>query len=412
MSFMVQPLHPARMARCLSLVGALCVSLLAGAPASGQMLPPIGGCSENARDLCLYRSSETYTPATVDLVLPDAARDNHPVPIRIRYPVGAQGARPVVIWNHGGGTTHRDGPASSQAGRLVSAGQQGSVRRSESFARAGYVVIHIGRMQPDTLSPAQLLDCTKVGVIAAGVVNPDNTALNACRTWIGWHLYGPQNVAFVVQVLQLYQAGMLPGFDGTLDRERIVVGGWSGGSEAPLNIAGAYQEWTGPGGRVRLDPVAVPGVAAFFTDSPRGPSWAGFGSGFEERSAYGIDSRPFLTNTARDDRGGDDGAVVSRTAHFFGAAKGDKVLSYSWFPADQGGPNHGTMDINDSIDEATGEPATGCNTPLREAHCQALESLGVAFLDAKVRGIQAARDWLASGNFKVWTLDYIELYQR
>jgi len=87
-------------------------------------------------------------------------------------------------------------------------------------------------------------------------------------------------------------------------------------------------------------------------------------------------------------------------------------MSYSWTPSSPGGPNHGTMDINDSIDEATGEPATGCNTALREAHCVALEQLGVAFLDAHVLGRAAAQQWLASGNFKVLTSDRIELYQR
>lgn len=74
--------------------------------------------------------------------------------------------------------------------------------------------------------------------------------------------------------------------------------------------------------------------------------------------------------------------------------------------------NHGTMDINDSIDEATDEPASDCNTALREAQGVVLEMLGVVFLEAKVRAIGAAQDWLASGNFKVLTQDRIDLMQR
>ena len=393
----------------LALVAAFAAS---GAARAHDLL---NGCSEQTLANCPYASPDSYTPGVTDIYLEDPARGGHPVPIRVRYPIGASGARPVVIWNHGGGTTSVDAQASAVAGVTVSRGQQGSLRRSESFAKAGYVVIHIGRMAPATLSNAQLQDCARAGVIVGGIVNPDFTALSACRTFIGWHLYGPQNVAFVVSLLQHYRVGMLPGFEGTLDRERIVVGGWSGGTEAALNIAGAYQRWVNPllpGQSVELQPVPVPGVVAFFTDSPRGTAWADYSSGFQEDSPWGIDSRPFLFNTARDDRTASEGVVVSRTAHFFGAAKGGKLMSYSWTPSANGGPNHGTMDINDAIDEATGEPATGCNNALREAHCSALESLGVAFLDAAVRQLGAAQRWLASGNFKLMTQDRIELHTR
>jgi hypothetical protein len=49
---------------------------------------------------------------------------------------------------------------------------------------------------------------------------------------------------------------------------------------------------------------------------------------------------------------------------------------------------------------------------LREQHCVALESLGVAFLDAAVRGLPGALAWMASGNLQVMTSDRIELYTR
>lgn len=395
----------------------LCLPLLAGlalTPATAQSL--INGCSAQALALCGYASPENFTPAVVDVYLEDPSRGNHPVPIRVRYPVGATGARPVVIWSHGGATTQADPQATARAGFVVTRGQQGSQRRSESFAKAGFVVIHVGRMDPPSLSPAQLQDCASAGVLVGSIVNPSPQQIAACRTWTGFHIYGPQNVAFIANLLAGYRAGMLPNFPGTLDRQRLVVGGWSGGSQSAINIAGAYQRWSGPlpgGPSVTLQPVAVPGVVAFFTDSPRGPHWADFSTGFQEDSPYGIDARPFLFNTARDDRGGDEGAkVVARNAHFFGAAKGGKVLSYSWTPSSAGGPVHGTMDIATGIDEATGEPAAGCDSAFREAHCLALEQLGIAFLDAYVYNRAAALQWLASGNFKLMVFDRIELYQR
>lgn len=408
------------------------LALLAGALATLGSLParaqaPINGCAgADAGTLaqCHYRSPQpSYTPAVVDLVLQDPARGDHVVPIRVRYPVGASGARPVVIWNHGGGTTGQDVQASQQLGTYVTRGQQSSVRRSESFARAGYVVIHIGRLPPSVvrghqvtptvLGSDQMRDCVRAGVVAAvDADNPNANVVASCAVFIGWHLWGPRNVAFVADMLQHYRVGMLPGFEGTLDREKIIVGGWSGGSASGLNIAGAYQQWSNGEATLRLDPVPVPGVAAFFLDSPRGPAYAGYSSGFQEDSSFGIGSLPLLINTARGDRGPGGEPVAVRNVHFFGAAKGDKVMSYSWTPTADGGPNHGTMDINDSIDEATNEPASGCNTALREEHCAALEMLGVAFLDAKVRGIREAQDWLASGNFKVLTRDRIELHRR
>jgi len=398
--------------RPLSLITrAACLAAVLHIPPGAQAQAPINGCTAQALAACGYSSPDNFTPAVVDAYLEDPSRGNHPVPIRVRYPLGASGTRPVVIWGHGGGTSNPDPQATAAAGITVTRGQQSSVRRSESFARAGYVVIHIGRMDPRTLTPAQVQDCATAGVIA-GVTNPSEAAIAACRAWIGFHLYGPRNIAFVAQLLAGYQRGMLPGFDGMLDRERIVVGGWSGGTEAPLNIAGAYQRWSVGALAIVQPPVVVPGVVAFFLDSPRGPASAGFSSGFQEDSFYGIDSRPMLMNTARDDRGGDPAPPVSRNANFFGAAKGGKLMSYAWTPAAAGGPNHGTMNINNSIDEATGEPATGCNNAMREAHCAALEQLGVAFLDAHVLGRVAAQQWLASGNFKVLTSDRIELHGR
>lgn len=394
---------------CLPLLAA---SLLLTPNAFAQTL--INGCSTPTPAACTYTSPNNFTPGVLDLYLEDAARDNHPLPIRVRYPIGATGARPVVIWSHGGATTNAVPADSTRAGFTVTRGQQGSVRRSESFVRAGYVVIHIGRMDVGTLTQPQLQDCANAGVISGSVASPSAAAIAGCRTWIGFHVYGPQNVAFIASVLPLYRVGMLPGFTGTLDTRKIVVGGWSGGTESAMNIAGAYQRWSGllsPGASFTQPPVSVPGVVAFFADAPRGPEWADFNSGFQEDSSYGIDSRPFLFNTARDDRA-ESGPPVARTVHYFGSAKGGKVLSYSWTPASGGGPNHGTMDLNDDIDEATGEPATGCSNALREAHCAALQSLGVAFLDAAVLGDAAALAWMTSGNFKVMTSDRIELYLR
>jgi hypothetical protein len=160
---------------------------LAAAPASAQglQLPP--GCQALIPATCTYAPPVAWNTATVDRLLIDPARANHPIPVRIRYPVGANGPLPVVIWNHGGSTTNIINVV--PPGIPVTFGQTQSERRSISFATADYIVIHIGRL-----------------------------------------LYGPQNVATVAGRLAALQATMPREFIGSFDREKIVVGGWSGGS--------------------------------------------------------------------------------------------------------------------------------------------------------------------------------------
>lgn len=374
--------------RCLAAWLTACPALVL----AQLILPP--GCVEAAPDSCAYSASPNYTTAVVDFALRDPSRANHLVPFRVRYPRGASGARPVVIWSHGGGTTNI---VATPGGTPVSHGQTGSERRSESFARAGYIVIHIGRLPVETLSVAQSEECSRLGVVAT----------ETCKEFIGFHLYGPLNVAFIASVLPQYQLGMLPGFTGTPDRNRIAVGGWSGGSESAQNIAGAWQQWSGPAALgsvapVRLNAVNVPGVVAFLNDAPRGPAWGSFSSGFQPDSLTSIDDRPFLFISGANDIGGDvDGVVVSRSSAFLSAARGNKYLAWSPTKAD-GGPNHATMAI---------EP-DGCQTVSQQVHCNALESLSLAFLDALVERKPAAIAWLASDALRVHARQNIELHRR
>ncbi|NRF70054.1 hypothetical protein HLB44_23905 [Aquincola sp. S2] len=323
---------------------------------------------------CLYQSAITYPTAFVDFTLPDASRNGHLVPIRVRYPVGAGGARPVVLWNHGGATNPT--------------GHHGSVERSESFAAAGYIVIHIARVDVANPGAADLAACVSGGVMTS--VGAVGEALQACKTWLGFHVHGPLNNAFIASVLPQYQVGMLPGFNGTPDRTRMVVGGWSGGTESMLNIAGVALQL----GLLRVAPTPIAGVIGFFGDAPRGPTYAGFNSGIGEDAYYAIDARPYLMFSGRGDETGEP--AESRTVSWLASTPGGKLLS--WDNAAEA--NHGTIDIGE------------CDTVLRANHCRWMRALGVAFLDAVLAQRQQAIDWLASDAYRTLTGGVIELHRR
>jgi len=355
------------------------------------------GCTEAQPASCAYQPSATWNDGSVDLLLEDPARDDHPVPFRLRYPIGADGPLPVVVWNHGGGTTRW---ASRRRGAVpVSAGQGSSEEHGRSFARRGYVVIHIGRLPAESLTAAQQQDC-----VAAGVIARPAAFARLCREFIGYRIYGPQNVAFVLAELERLQQTLPDELPVSLDLSRVVVGGWSGGSAIPLAIAGAIQQHR----NLRIDPLPVPGVIGFLASSPRGPEWGSFSSGFvddfdatpELHGLYGVDQRPFLFLTGRHDLGKERDAIpLSRPTAFWDAQRGGKYLSWAWQDGGPGRPVHGTYDLGE------------CGGP-RAAYCGWFDSLGIAYLDAVVRERPEAIAWLASDAYRVLTGGLVDLHRR
>ncbi|MFO1330296.1 MAG: hypothetical protein U1F56_23335 [Rubrivivax sp.] len=357
----------------MKLRAALALSALVSSVAQAQPLPAV--CTAPGPEPCLYTPTTTFTPGEVEFVLRDPSRNNHPVPILVRYPRGAPGGpRPVVLWNHGGSTDP--------------VGHRHSAERGKSLAEAGYIVIHIARLDVVSPTPAELQVCVQAGVLASTATT--GAPLDACRQWLGWHLYGPLNNAFVAAILPQYQIGMLPDFVGTPDGSRLIVGGWSGGSEAPLHLAGAKQTF----GNYAMPQVSIPGVVAYWADSPRGPAYAGFQSGLDEDSYYPIGATPFLSFSGRGDETGEP--AESRLAAWMAPAPGSKFLSWD----NDARAVHGTMDLSE------------CSTTLRADHCRWMKSLGVAFLDAVVMNQARARDWLSSDAYRTLTGGVIELHRR
>lgn len=359
----------------------LVISILLACLCSATVAQPLPAvCTTPGPEPCLYTPATVWQTAIRDFVLQDPGRNQHAVPFRVYYPINTPaGLRPVVIWNHGGSIEDPASPGSQF---------NASNERGQSFAAAGYVSIHVVRRSVVNPLTSDLAACVSAGVITSTAAS--GQPLQNCKDWLGWHVYGPQNVEFIARVLPQYQVGMLPGFIGTPDPSRVVVGGWSGGTEVPLNIAGAAQQF----GQFKMPQVVVPGAVAFIADSPRGPEYAGFKSGLGEDSYYSIDTRPFLSFSGRGDETGEP--AESRLAGWIAAKPGGKYLS--WDNAAEA--VHGTMDIGE------------CSTTLRDNHCRWMRSLGVAFIDAVVMNQPQAVAWLASDAYKTLTGGVIELHRR
>src|SRR4051794_39050048 len=86
----------------LWIIVAIC-SVGAGANHARSQTPLPASCIAAGPEPCVYQSDLNYPVGVIDpIMLSDPARGNYTIPLLIRYPIGAVGRRPVVIWNHGG----------------------------------------------------------------------------------------------------------------------------------------------------------------------------------------------------------------------------------------------------------------------------------------------------------------------
>ncbi|MBQ0958988.1 hypothetical protein KAK06_08450 [Ideonella sp. 4Y11] len=356
-------------------------------------------CGPGQTNDCAYVPVASHDTRTADYELPDPARAGHPVPFRLRYPVGATAPIPVVIWNHGGGATFWRNPRGPSP--RISDGQLGSPERSKSFARAGYAVIHIGRMPLEQLDAAAVRQCRQAGwAPPSGRLTRQER--QTCMHKLGQTVHAPANIAFVVEALRQGRIALPADMGQPLDLTRIVVGGWSAGTQPTMNLAGAYQRF----GDLVIPPTAVPGVIGFMADAPRRPTWAcafdeDGDSGFQEDSFDGIDARPFLFNTAMGDYNGQDRCPSqARIAAFLQAAPGRKLLAWS----DRPEIDHATVDLDSSLC-ADGDA-------VRASVCAGLLSTGQAWMDAVLGGVPAAWTWLGGPNARIMSDNHLELHRR
>jgi hypothetical protein len=360
---------PRRSGRAALLLLALAI---VGSPAARGELP--SSCDRGAPATCLYTSDLAYDVGEIDGVsLTDTARGDYDLGLVIRYPVGAQGPRPVVIWHHGGNPSAR--------------GATRSEEWSRNLAAAGYVVVHPSRTLIADSTPFEA-ECRD-----NGITSPD-----ACAYWMTQVRYGPQNTHFLIRHLADVEA-LDPALAGMLDVDMIVVAGHSAGTTAVLANAGAWQQWM-PGAPRYDERNDAP--IAFLATGVQGPMYAGFQAGFQspgthraiaEHSFVGID-RPFMFITGVGDKTGEP--PEARVTAWLTAAPGGKALVWDTVAE----AVHETMDID------------RCDTPLRADHCAWIGSAGLAFLDAIVRQRPEAQAWMRSNALEVLSGGEIEIHRR
>ncbi len=340
----------------------------AAAPAT---ISPVVGTGPDPRPRP-YVSDLNYPVGEVDSVtLLDPARQDWPVPLLIRYPLGATGPRPIVIWNHGGTPSVKGETRSEEWGR--------------TFAAAGYVVIHPARVPVTDVTPFAA-ECAVEGFVA-----PEE-----CAHYIAQSKFGTMTAVFVMKSLPQIEA-QVPALSRLLDTARIVVGGHSGGSPVPLALAGAERRYAGAAQHDRH-----PRPIAFIATGPHGADYGSFDDGFHEDSFNQIDARPFLWISGRGDETGPVSAAnhepsETRVAAWLTSTRGNKYLSWDNDLA----AVHETMDIHKCDQSA-----------VQQAHCSAFAMLGVAFLDAFARQRPEAVHYLQSSAYEGFSGGVIELHRR
>ncbi len=168
----------------------------------------------------LYTSPDLFTPATpiegIDVVARYGVGSNaytRTTPILIRYPQGATGRRPLVLWSHGGG--------------MLEGGKYNNEEWGNLFVRAGYIVVHMSHM-PKTATEMRGLH-TEFGVTLPDSLTSDvfEFAANIDR---------PRDAISVLNALVALEQTN-PQLASRIDFDRVGLAGWSRGSYTARTVA-------------------------------------------------------------------------------------------------------------------------------------------------------------------------------
>ncbi|MEW6085122.1 MAG: hypothetical protein AB1607_11055 [Chloroflexota bacterium] len=283
----------------------------------------------------------------------DVERDRT-FPILIRYPAGASGPLPLIIWSHGGGYNDNGHHANEEWGTVL--------------ARAGYAVIHIAHVEDELDS-----HCAPLQIPADECEPEDMKEVSEGGTMLSiWYNKPLDGIAVLDDLDNIENASGL-----TFDRDRIGAAGWSGGTVMVMGMAGSVRD-VSPS--VHNFTTIDPRVKAFLANSPQG-----IGSlGYTETSWDGIVG-PVLVATGKADTTPNEQAR-SRLDSFEHMPGPDKYLLY----LDSPDANHTTFGLGpDGAQDL--QPYVAVTA--------------VAFFDAYLRGYPEALAWLNSDGVSVWSND-------
>jgi hypothetical protein len=324
-----------------------------------------GACSEADLEACSYPGrklavTEVNVPPLTDMVT------GRVLPLLARIPKG-EGPMPLVIWSHGGGFNDK--------------GHQLEVTWGEALSTHGYAVLHVGHSSLDVEAGKKLCELGGIPVNECGVSDGEDTTGTIA-------LVKTRDVIAVLDALPALSMASVDAGGRPIDLDRVVVGGWSAGSRAPLITHGAVFY---PSPSAKVFSMAHPLPVAAIALSPIGPGYAGF---FDDgtSSTWSPTRGPIFVGTGDNDIKAEKPDLLGkdrRIAFEKQPADGTRWLLYSKLPAGVGA--HGTYDLGD-IDSAD---------PRLARLSSALVSSVRAFLDANVLGDEAAKAWLATQNAAV-----------
>ena len=344
---------------------AAAIATATATPSAAFAQAPI--CTQPPSPDCLYfpAASFGFTSFERSTAYIDNAGDLRTLKFLIRQPLGAPAPMPVVLWSHGGAAGKRS-PAASMA------------EWSETTARAGYLTLSIAHTPREPASRRRL--CTSIGIA------DDAT----CTVFKHLNWDRPHDIRAVLDELERV-AGEFP---GQIDLQRVAVGGHSAGSGGALTVAGARRIFVGA-------PIAIadPRPVAFLAFSPQQPGSEGFfDTRFQKaRHSWTDVHRPVLLATGDGDStcnpGPEPGSCVGDTP--FGRRN-----AFERLPADgnkyhlylhDANAFHALFELNAAKCPQLNVDPAFCGEAVRW-----LASAGLAFLDAHVRQVPFAQQWLQS----------------
>ena len=317
----------------------------------------------------LYVSPDQFTPATPIDGFNVQARYGvgsnaytRTTPILIRYPQGATGRRPLVLWSHGGG--------------MLEGGKYNNEDWGNLFVRAGYIVVHMSHM-PKTATEFRAL------YTEFGITVPDSVTSAVAE--FAASIDRPRDAISVLNALATLET-TYPQLAGRIDYDRIGLAGWSRGSYTARTVACArinvapnilrysFRDTTkATNTPLRVQPKTVLAM------SPQGPGSLGFYDNGAGDHSWSTCTLPDLTQTASGDNS--DTPFTNRIAPFPLLPAGNKYLMF----------------ISDVL--ATHE-SFGLNNPSAPQFDPWITSTALAFLDGHLKGLAVGRAYLASSTLQ------------
>ncbi|MGE0131382.1 MAG: hypothetical protein AB7U82_25150 [Blastocatellales bacterium] len=307
----------------------------------------------------LYIPPQRFTMVTLDGYTVRDAAHNRDIPIFIRYPKEAAGQLPMILWSHGGGP---------QTNGQYHAEEWGAV-----LAQSGYLVIHMSHVPRTSIEIGALY--TEYGVPA----NQRQDAFGPLE------VDRPRDAKAVLDDLDNIE-NFFPAIKGRINRNAIGVAGHSFGSYTAMTLAGGRVNLIGAPGHAD-DSFLDPRPRAFLALSPQGPGRLGW-----KEDSYREINRPVMFATGLGDSTSGEQAPSRVRAHRL-LAPGDNYLLF----INRADANHETFNLQ--------------NHAQLEFN-QWIASTGVAWFDAALKGLPAARNFLTSGRTETASNNVATIDQR